>query len=74
VLILPLLAGSAWAQQPLLWRALQVRSLLWPLFAWSAWAQPATVVAGMTGEGAALTSGCLVGVGSDIHCGGGNDR
>jgi hypothetical protein len=51
-----------------------VRALLFPLFVWSALAQPATVVVGTTGEGAALATVCLVGVGSDSHCGGGHDR
>ena len=39
-----------------------VRALLSPLFAWSAWAQLAIVVAGTTGEGAALASVRLLGV------------
>jgi hypothetical protein len=51
-----------------------VSVLLWPLFARSAWAQTATVVAGTTGEGAALASVRSVSVGSDSHCGGGHDR
>jgi hypothetical protein len=51
-----------------------VRALLWPLFPQSACAQPATLLAGTTGEGAALASVRLVGVGSDSHCGGGHDR
>jgi hypothetical protein len=35
--------GRRGPRQPLWWRALQVRALLWPLFARSAWAHPATV-------------------------------
>jgi hypothetical protein len=49
-------------------------ALLWPLFAWSAKAQSATVVVDRTGEGAALASVTLVGVGSDSECGGGHNR
>jgi hypothetical protein len=59
--------------QPLIWRARQARALLWPQLARSGWAQPATVVAGTTGEGADLASGHSVGVGSANHCGGGHD-
>ena len=44
-------------------------ALLWPLFARSPRAQPAIVVAGMTGEDAALASIRSVGVGSVNHCG-----
>jgi hypothetical protein len=44
-----------------------VRALFWPLFARSAWTQPATVVAGTTGEGYPLASGRLVGVESASH-------
>jgi hypothetical protein len=44
-----------------------VRALLWPLFPRSAWDQPATVLTGTTGEGAALASVHLVGVGSASH-------
>jgi hypothetical protein len=51
-----------------------VRALLWPLFARSAWVQPATVVAGKTGEGADQASFRLVVVGSDSHCGSGHER
>jgi hypothetical protein len=51
-----------------------VKALLWPLFAWSAWAQTATVVAGKRGEGAALASVRLVGMGSARHCGAGHNR
>jgi hypothetical protein len=43
-------------RQPLWWRARQVRTLLWPLFSRSAWEQPATVVAGTSGESAAVAS------------------
>jgi hypothetical protein len=57
--------------QPLRCRARQVRALLWPLFARSEWAQPATVVEGTTGEGAAPCSVRLVGVSSESHCCGG---
>ena len=39
-------------------------ALSWPLLAWSAFAQPATVVADTTGEGAAMASVRLVGLGS----------
>jgi hypothetical protein len=48
--------------------------LLWLLFARSAWAHPATVLADSTGEGAALASFRLVGVGLASHCGGRHDR
>jgi hypothetical protein len=48
-----------------------VRALLRPLFARSAWSQPATMVAGTTGEGADLASVPSVGVGSTSICGGG---
>jgi hypothetical protein len=41
--------------------------LLWSLFAGSAWAQAATVVAGTTGEIAALASVRFVGVVPDSH-------
>jgi hypothetical protein len=51
-----------------------VRSVLWPLFVWAAWAQPATVLAGTTGEGVDLASDSSVGVGSASHCGGDHDR
>jgi hypothetical protein len=61
-------------RQPL-WRgSRQVRALLWPLIASSAWVQPATVVVGMTGEGASLASVRFVGVGSSRQCGDWNDR
>ena len=40
-----------------------MRAQLWRPFAGSAWAQPATVVAGMTVEGAVLASVLLVGLG-----------
>jgi hypothetical protein len=49
--------------QPLWCRAPQVRALLWPLFALTAWAQPATTVAGTSGENAALASVSLIGLG-----------
>jgi hypothetical protein len=48
-----------------------VRAMFWPLFPRSAWAQPATVVAGTTGEGLAVASVRLVGVGlarSELAC------
>jgi hypothetical protein len=44
-----------------LWRAQEVRALLWPLFASSSWAKPETVVAGTRVEGAALSSVLSVG-------------
>jgi hypothetical protein len=44
------------------------------MFAWSAWAQPATVVVGTTGEGAALASVLSVGMGSASHSRGALDR
>jgi hypothetical protein len=49
-------------------------SLMWPLFSWSAWAQPDTVVVGNTGEGSALSSVRLAGVGSDSQRGCGQSR
>jgi hypothetical protein len=48
-----------------------VRAPLWPLFHRSAGAQTGSVLAGTTGEGAALTSVRSVGVGSASPCGGG---
>jgi hypothetical protein len=56
--------------QTLWWRARVVRAVLLHLFATLAWAQPAIVVAGTTGEGVALASVRLVGVGPESHCGG----
>jgi hypothetical protein len=50
-----------------------VKALLWPLFAWSAWGQPATVVAGTTFDGGALTSICLVVLCTASHCVGWHD-
>jgi hypothetical protein len=50
-----------------------MRALDWLLFAQTAWAQPATVVAGITGEGDGLALSPFVGVGTTSHCGGGND-
>jgi hypothetical protein len=41
--------------------------MLWPLLAWSAWSHPVTVIMGTTGEGAALASFLLVGMGSASH-------
>ena len=46
-----------------------VSTLLCPLFAWSAWTKPASVLAGHKGEGAALASVHLVGMGSASHRG-----
>jgi hypothetical protein len=45
-----------------------VRALLCPLFSRSTWSRPATVVAGMTVDCAALASVRSVGVGSANHC------
>jgi hypothetical protein len=45
----------------------------WFLFARSTWAQLATVVAGATGEGAAMDSDLMVCVVSASHCGGMHD-
>jgi hypothetical protein len=50
-----------------------VSALLWTQFARSGLAQPATVVSGTTGEGAAPASDRSVGVSSASHCGGKND-
>jgi hypothetical protein len=50
--------------QPMWGLAHQVRALLCSLFARSAWCHPATV----------LSSDRMVGVGSAMHCGGGQDR
>ena len=66
--------GRRGLTQPLCLRAQQVRALLGHVFHWSAWALPATVVAGMAGEGAALASVRLVVLGSNCHSGGGHDR
>jgi hypothetical protein len=41
---------------------------MWPLLGRSAWDQPVTVVAGTTGEGAALASVLSVSVGSGCPC------
>ena len=51
-----------------------MKALLSPLFARLEWAQPASVVAGMSDQGAALIYVRLVGVGPASHCGGGHDR
>jgi hypothetical protein len=48
-----------------------MRALVWPLFAWWSRDHTATVVAGTTGEVAALASVCLVGMGSASKCSGG---
>jgi hypothetical protein len=64
--------GRRWPSQSMWWRARQVRALLWPLFVRLGRSQPATVVAGTTGEGAALAFVRSVVVGSATHCGGGN--
>jgi hypothetical protein len=45
-----------------------------PLFARLSYVQPATVVSGTTGEGAALASVRSVGVGTASHFGGGHDN
>jgi hypothetical protein len=66
--------GRRGFNQPQWWWALQVRALVWPLFASSAWVQPATVVANTKGEGDALASVRLVGVGSASHCGGEREK
>jgi hypothetical protein len=55
--------GRRVLSQPLWLRAGNVTAIIWSLFAWSAWYQPATVVAGSTGEYAAPASYRLVGVG-----------
>jgi hypothetical protein len=47
--------GLLGLSKPLWWLTRNIRALLWPLFAWSSWAQPATVVAGTTGEGVDLS-------------------
>ena len=44
------------------------------MFGWLARGQPATLVAGRTGEDADLASVRSIGVGSASHCGGGYDR
>jgi hypothetical protein len=45
-----------------------MKALLWFVLAWSAWAPIATMVAGTSGEVAALTTVRSVGVGSASHC------
>jgi hypothetical protein len=70
----PLFACRRGPREPLWWLSCQVRVLMWTLFAWLSWAQPSTVVAGKTGEGAAMTSVSFVVVVSNSHCGGGHDR
>jgi hypothetical protein len=47
---------------------------LWFLFPRAVWAQPATALAGMTGDCTPLATECLVGMGSSNHCGGGLER
>jgi hypothetical protein len=54
--------------------ARQLRALFGLLFSLSAWAQAGTVVAGKTGDGAALASVRSIGLGADSHCVGGHDR
>jgi hypothetical protein len=49
-----------------------VKPLQLTVFARWSWAQPATVLAGTTGEGAALASFRSLSVGSAFHCGGGH--
>jgi hypothetical protein len=66
--------GRRGIRKPLWWRARQVRALFRPLFARSALTQPATVVAGTTGEGAGLAYDRLIDVGPGSHCGGGHER
>jgi hypothetical protein len=44
------------------------------LFNRSAWAQAFSLLAGTTGEGAALPSVCSVGMGLASHCGGGHEK
>jgi hypothetical protein len=51
-----------------------VKQLLRTLFDQWECAQLASVLAGTTGEGAALASDRLVGVGSKRHCGGEHER
>ena len=58
----------------LLWRARQVRALIWFLIAWSAWTQQATVVARKKVEGAAPGLFRCLGVRLASQCGGGHDR
>jgi hypothetical protein len=51
-----------------------VRATLFTVFDLSAWSQPATVVAGTTGEGTELASVRSFGVGSKRHSGVEHDR
>jgi hypothetical protein len=51
-----------------------VSALLRTLLAWSTWPQPANVVRVTTGDGAALASVRLLGVGSNCQCGSLQDR
>ena len=48
--------GRRRLREPLKWRALKVRALLWGLFALWTLAQPITLVESTTCEGAALVS------------------
>jgi hypothetical protein len=66
--------GRRVPSQKLWWRARNVTALLWPLYAFLALTQPATVVAGTTGVGAALASVPSFGVCSASHFGGGHNR
>ena len=68
-----LFAWSAWNHVETVLEERHVRALLWPLIAWSAWAQQATVLAGTTGEVAALASVRSVGEGLASPSGGLHD-
>jgi hypothetical protein len=65
--------GRRGISKPLWWTVRQVRKLFWPLFSRSALAQTATVVAGTSGDGAALAAVESVGVGTGIFSFGWDD-
>jgi hypothetical protein len=66
--------GRRRPNQPLGWRRRQERGAALASVPLVGVVQPATLVAGTTGECAAVASVRLVGVCSDSHCGGGHDR
>ena len=65
--------GRRGVSQPLWWRVRQVMAPQWTLLSRSVRAQPATVLAGTTGEGPPLASDRLVGVDSASNSGEGPD-
>ena len=66
--------GRRGLNQPLCWRARNLKAQFYPLFDQLVYALAATVVAGDTYEGASLVSVRSAGVGSVSHFVGGHDR